>query len=64
MSYIDPRARRVRIFFSRRAGPVGLVVGFTGVWLWSSYPVLVAVGAIVSISIALWLDWQHPKKSE
>jgi hypothetical protein len=33
-------------------------------WLWSSYPVLVAVGAIGSISIALWLDWRHPKQSD
>ena len=42
----------------------GLPVGFIGAWLWSSYPVLVTVGAIVSIPIALWLDWQHPKRSE
>jgi len=55
---------QVRSFFSRRAGPAGLVVGFMVAWLWSSYPRLVAVGAVVSISVALWLDWQYPKKSE
>ena len=64
MSIIDPRARRVRSFFRRRSGPVGHVVSFMGAWLWSSYPVFVTVGAIVSTAIALWLDWWHPKQSD
>ena len=51
----------VRNLFTRRVGRVGLVIGFMGAWLWSSYPLVVTIAAIVAACVALCLEWRHPK---
>ena len=51
----------VRNLFTTRVGRVGLVIGFMGAWLWSSYPLVVTIAAIVAVCIALYLEWRHPK---
>ena len=50
----------VRNLFTRRVGRVGLVIGFIGAWLWSSYPLVVTIAAIVAACVALCLEWRHP----